>query len=296
MNDTAIVKARAKINIILDVVGKRDNGYHDIRTVMQTLDLHDIVTVRRLREKDGSNSGISLITNSDKIPKDNTNLAYRAAECMKKRYSLGDGIEIQIDKNIPVAAGLAGGSADCAAVILGIKDVFNLNISEGILSEIAAALGADVPYCLKGGTFLAEGIGEKLTKLSSFPFMYVLVVKPDISVSTPWVYKNFDSVGKKEFPNVDRMIDCISNSNINGICESVCNVLESVTVFKYPIIDDIKRSMIDKGALTAMMSGSGPSVFGLYRDRDTCAGASEYISGKFGFEECFVTEISNEFL
>jgi len=292
MNET-VVKARAKINIVLDVVGKRDNGYHDIRTVMQTLDLHDMVTVRRLDKKNGENCGISLITDSDKIPEDNSNLAYKAAECMKNKYSISDGIEIVIEKNIPVAAGLAGGSADCAAVILGIKDVFNLDISEETLSEIAVGLGADVPYCLKGGTFLAEGIGERLTKISPFPFMHVLIVKPDINVSTPWVYKKFDSVGKEKFPDVDEMINCISNNDISGICKNVCNVLENVTIREYPIIEDIKRSMLNEGALTAMMSGSGPTVFGFYRDKEVCSNNARFISDKFGIEECFVTEISN---
>ncbi len=291
MNETAVVMARAKINIVLDIIGKRNDGYHDIRTIMQTVDLHDAVTIKRMSEKD--KNGIKLFTNSDKIPTDKRNLAYKAAMRLKKEYSIDEGIEIIIDKNIPVAAGLAGGSSDCAAVLKGMKEVFSLPIEEETLLKIAMELGADVPYCLKGGTYLAEGIGEKLKKISDFPFSYVLIAKPDIDVSTAWVYKNLDLNKKKKSPDIEKMITDISEKNVGEIYKNMINVLEEVTIGAHPVIEEIKIAMKGSGAMAAMMSGSGPSVFGFYDDKDSCVNGAANISSKFGVKECFVTSISN---
>lgn len=284
------VKARAKINIALDVLGKREDGYHELQTIMQTLDLCDTITITKKESNE-----ISIITNSTKIPTDNKNLAYKAAEYLKKNYSIPQGIEIKIDKNIPVAAGLAGGSADCAATLMGIRNLFKLPISNEKMNEIAVSMGADVPYCLNGGTYLAEGIGEKLTKLSPFPTMFVLLAKPNISVKTSWVYKNFDLSKVTRFPDIKKMISDISSNNIKEISDSLCNVLETVTIPEYPIINDIKKTMLEFGALGTLMSGSGPTVFGLYIYKKDCINSLKYINEKYGITESYVTSISNNY-
>ena len=287
MKKSLKVKARAKINIILDILGKRDDGYHEIKTITQTLDLSDTITVSK------NESGIITIsTNSGKIPSDSSNLAYRAAECLKKKYNINGGIAIEIDKNIPVAAGLAGGSADCASTLIAVRNLYNLPITDSELAEIGKYIGADVPYCIYGGTYLAEGIGEKLTKLSPFPMINVLIAKPSIDVSTAWVYKNFNLSKVREFPDADKMIKYIEENDIQGICGNLRNVLESVTAEKYPIIDDIKKAMIKFGALGALMSGSGPTVFGLYTEKKECESAFNYLREELGILECFITSIS----
>jgi len=280
--DFQSIKARAKINIVLDVVGKRKDGYHDIRTIMQTVDLFDIITVRKQAE-----NKISIVTNSSKIPVGSRNLAYKAAKFLRDNYSINSGIKIKIDKKIPVAAGLAGGSADCAASLLGIIRLFDIDISEMDIASAAASLGADVPFCINGGTYLAEGIGEKLTKISSFPQMFVLIAKPNISVSTAWVYNNFKASSVERFPDIEKTIEHIRQKDINAISNDLCNVLESVTIKKYPVINDIKKAMIRFGALGALMSGSGPSVFGLFQAQDRCLNAMKSIRGLFDDIECF---------
>lgn len=288
MSESVKVKARAKINVILDILGKRDDGYHEIKTIMQTLDLFDTITVSK---NDGGI--ITISTNSGKIPADSSNLSYKAAECLKENYNINGGIAVKIDKKIPVAAGLAGGSSDCAATLIAVRDLYNLPASDSELAEIGKSMGADVPYCIYGGTYLAEGIGEKLTKLPPFPMINVLIAKPDIDVSTAWVYKNFDLSNVRKSPDTDKMREYIKENNIQGICRGLCNVLESVTAEKYSIIDDIKKAMIKFGALGAIMSGSGPTVFGLYMEKKECEIAFNYLREKLGISDCFITKISN---
>ena len=287
MNEITM-KARAKINIALDIIGKRTDGYHEIRTIMQTVDLHDKITLKQT-----DNDKITLITNSNKIPSDSSNLAYKAAEYIKKNYSFKNGLEIKIEKNIPVAAGLAGGSTDCAAVLLGVRKLFNISLSDKKILEIASSMGADVAYCLTGGTCLAEGIGEKISKIHPFSKMFVVIAKPDIDVSTEWVYKNFDLSVVEKSPDIEKMKIDIEKNNINGICGNLCNVLETVTIREYPIIDDIKRTMLEFGASGALMSGSGPSVFGLYTQKEDCVNTVSCINERFKNVECHITFISN---
>ncbi len=288
MSESVKIKARAKINVILDILGRRDDGYHEIKTIMQTLDLSDTITVSK-----NETDIITISTNSGKIPADSSNLAYKAAECLKESYNINGGIAIKIDKNIPVAAGLAGGSSDCAATLIAVRDLYNLPAVNSELAEIGKSIGADVPYCIYGGTYLAEGIGEKLTKLPPFPMINVLIAKPDINVSTAWVYKNFDLSKVRKVPNVDKMREYIEENNIQEICHNLCNVLESVTAEKYPIIDDIKKAMIEFGALGTLMSGSGPTVFGLYMEKKECEKAFNYLREKLGIADCFITKVSN---
>jgi len=290
VSEFTTIKARAKINVSLDILGKRDDGYHEIKTIMQTVDLFDTITVSAA---DGD--FITIDTNSNKIPADSSNLAYKAAEYLKKNYNISKGIKIKIDKNIPVAAGLGGGSADCAAALIAVRNLYKLSITDEELAQIGKSMGADIPYCIYGGTYLAEGIGEKLTKLPPFPNMYVLIAKPDIDVSTKWVYRNFELSKVKRLPDIDKMTDYISENNIKGICDNLCNVLESVTAEKYPVIKDIKNTMIEFGALGALMSGSGPTVFGLYIYKQDCINTLKYLHEKLGLSECFITSISNNY-
>ncbi len=285
-----VIKARAKINIILDILGKREDGYHELKTIMQTVGLSDTITVNKT--DDGL---ITIGTNSKKIPCDNSNLAYKAALYLKKNYNITGGIAIKIDKNIPVAAGLAGGSADCAATLVAVRNLYNLSLTDRELAEIGKSMGADVPYCIYGGTYLAEGIGERLTALPPFPVMSVLIAKPDVDVSTAWVYENFDLSKVKEFPDTEKMKRCIAENNTEGICAGLCNVLESVTAEKYPVINEIKRIMLEFGASGALMSGSGPTVFGLYIHKSDCAKALECLREKLNISNCFITSVSNNY-
>lgn len=288
MSSHIILNARAKINIALDVLGKRDDGYHKLKMIMQTTALHDTLLIKK-----SENSGITLKTSSAKIPSDENNLVYKAAAYLKDAYSIKDGISIKLTKNIPAAAGLAGGSADCAAALIGIRDLFHLSVSNNDLEKAALSLGADVPYCLNGGTALAEGIGEKLTPLKPFPPTYVLLAKPDADISTAAVFKAFDISKVKTFPDIEKIIYGIEHSSIKDICNGMGNVLESVTIPLCPIIEDIKQTMLESNASGALMSGSGPTVFGLFTSKDACLQASNKIKNKFGIHECFPTAIFN---
>ncbi|MGN1318917.1 MAG: 4-(cytidine 5'-diphospho)-2-C-methyl-D-erythritol kinase [Lachnospirales bacterium] len=282
------LNARAKINITLDVIRKREDGYHDLSMIMQTINLCDNIFIKK------NDSGkISLTSNLSWMPCDSRNLIYQAADVLKKKYDIKDGIHIELTKNIPVAAGLAGGSTDCAATLIGIRNLFKLPISNKELMAIGKELGADVPYCILRGTALAEGIGEKLTPLPPFPNCYVLICKPPINVSTATVFGSLDLTKVKKHPDNKKMIELIENKDLKGICENMCNVLESVTIKNYPIVADIKKSMLENNAIGSMMSGSGPTVFGFYNDYDTALNALKELRHKFKIKEVFVTTIYN---
>lgn len=259
------LKARAKINIFLDVLGKREDGYHELKTIMQTINLYDNIFVKKIPECE-----LKLKCNLPWLPLDERNLIHKAASLLIKNYNIKDGIFIELTKNIPVAAGLAGGSADCAATLIGIRNIFNLNISNIELMKIGKTLGADVPYCIMRGTALAEGIGEKLKRISPFPNVYVLIVKPPINVSTASVFKKLDDKVVNTHPNIQNMIKNIEYNDINKISHKLYNVLETVTIEDYPIIAEIKNSMINYGAIGSLMSGSGPTVFGFYKSKKSC--------------------------
>ena len=256
------IKARAKINISLDVVGKRDDGYHNVKMIMQTINLYDKLNIKKIK-----NDEIAIKTNLPFLPTDERNLVYKVIKHMKEEYTIKTGIYVELYKTIPVAAGLAGGSSDAAAALIGMNKLFDLNLSIDDLMKIGVGFGADIPYCLLRGTALAEGIGEELTLLKNFPDCYVVLAKPNINVSTAFVYSNLDLNNIKERPNTDDIIRGINNGNIKEICYNMCNVLETVTVNKYSIIGDIKEFMLSNGALGALMSGSGPTVFGIFDDK-----------------------------
>ena len=256
------LKSLAKINLGLDVLGRRENGYHDVRMVMQTIYLYDDVTLRRTEEP-----GIRIQTNLFYLPVNENNIAYKAAKLLIDEFDIQDGVSITLDKHIPVAAGLAGGSSNAAAVLFGMNKMFALGLSEQELMDRGVKLGADVPYCLMRGTVLAEGIGEELTRLPQMPNCYVLIAKPPISVSTKMVYEKLDSGEITDHPDIDGILQGLSEQSLEKVAASMGNVLERVTIGEYPVIEEIKNVMKAHGALNAMMSGSGPTVFGLFRDR-----------------------------
>ncbi len=282
------LKARAKINITLDVLGKREDGYHDLSMIMQTINLCDNIFIKKT-----DNNIIELKSNLSWLPCDGRNLIYKAADLLKTRYNIKNGIFIELTKNIPVAAGLAGGSTDCAATLVGIRNLFRLPISNDELMIIGKELGADVPYCIMRGTALAEGIGEKLTQLSPFPNCYVLICKPPINVSTPAVFGSLDLSKINKHPDNDKVAKLIKNKDLKGICDNMCNVLENVTVANYPIIEDIKKYMLEKDAVGSMMSGSGPTVFGFYEDYEKALNALKFIRYKTKIREIYITTIYN---
>ena len=256
----AVCKSYAKINLTLDVLGKRENGYHDVSMIMQSVNLCDDITVAL------ASNGISLNTNLHFLPRDSKNIAYAAAELFFEESGISGGAKINIRKNIPVAAGLAGGSGNAAAVLCALNKLYGLPMSWDKISEISVSLGADVPYCIMGGTALAEGIGTDLTELAPVPDMTILLVKPQISVSTPFVYGEYDKLETVTHPNTNKMIQNINDKNIYEIAKELSNSLEQVTIQKHPVISGIKQKMCRDGALGALMSGSGPTVFGIFDD------------------------------
>ncbi len=259
------LKARAKINISLDVLGKRPDGYHDLSMIMQTINLYDKVTLRIGSKKAAP---IVLKTNLAFLPTDSKNLVYRVVEFMKNKYEIKDNIYIDLFKVIPVGAGLAGGSANAAAAIKAMNRLFNLNLQEEEMKEIGKQFGADIPYCIMEGTMLAEGIGDILTPLSKFPDCSIVVVKPYFGVSTAFVYNNLDLGNIRKRPDNEFLKEAIKEKNINKISENMVNVLEEVTVKEYPIIEKIKEALIKLGAEGAIMSGSGSAVFGIFENKE----------------------------
>ncbi len=258
--DRAILKSYAKINLTLDVLGKLENGYHEIKSIMQTVNLFDLVVV------DKTDAGIDIRTNLKFLPTNEKNIAYKAAELFFNTTGIKGGARILIHKNIPVAAGLAGGSGNAAAVIVALNYLFNAYLSEEELCKMGEKLGADVPYCLVGGTVLCGGIGEKLEPIENLKKHIVLLAKPPISISTPSIYEKLDSIEIENHPNQERMIEAIRTDNLEDISKELSNVLECATVSMHPMIRGIKEKMIKNGAVGALMSGSGPTVFGLFDD------------------------------
>ena len=286
--DRLELKALGKINLGLDVLGRRENGYHDVRMVMQTVYLYD-----RIIMKKSKTPGIRLETNLYYLPVNENNLAYQAAQMLMDEFHIEEGVSIQLDKHIPVAAGMAGGSSNAAAVLFGMNRMFSLGLSQKELMERGVKLGADVPYCIMRGTVLAEGIGEILTPLSPMPKCYVLIAKPAISVSTKMVYEKLDSHEIEDHPDIDGILAGLKAGDLKKVAGSMGNVLERVTVDAYPVIDQIKNMMIKEGALNAMMSGSGPTVFGIFEEKATARKAADAIRDARLTKQVYVTNIHN---
>ncbi len=288
MEQSMNLKALAKINLGLDVLGRRENGYHDVRMVMQTIYLYDNITLQKIETPE-----IQLKTNLHFLPVDDKNIAYKAAKMLMDEFGLEGGIRITLDKHIPVAAGLAGGSSNAAAVLVGMNRMYELGLSEQDLMDRGVKLGADVPYCIMRGTVLAEGIGEILTPLDPLPKCYVLVAKPTISISTKTVYEKLDSHEIEDHPDIDSILAGLEEGDLEKVASSMGNVLERVTIDDYPIIEDIKNVMKDNGALNAMMSGSGPTVFGIYDDKKLAKQAQEKIRKEGLTKQVYVVNVHN---
>lgn len=281
------LKAYAKINLALDVLRRREDGYHDVKMIMQNIGIYDVLEFTADPEKSGSE--IIITTNREDIPTDGRNLIYKAASLMFDEYNLQGSIHINLIKNIPVEAGMAGGSTDCAATLIAVNQLFNLGADKKRLMELGVTLGADVPYCVLAQTALSEGIGEVLTPVDPIPDCYILVAKPPVNVSTKMVYTNLHLNELKRHPNVDGMTEALKGGDLKTICTYMENVLESVTVKLHPEIEELKNIMKEQGALNAIMSGSGPTVFGIFEDRDVAQQSADYIINRELSREVFVT-------
>ncbi|NLP34080.1 MAG: 4-(cytidine 5'-diphospho)-2-C-methyl-D-erythritol kinase [Clostridiales bacterium] len=278
-------KAYAKINLGLDVLRRREDGYHELRMIMQTIDLYDKVKIEL------NDSGkITVKTNLPYLPTDRRNLVYKTAQIFMKRFGIRKGVKITLDKNIPVAAGLAGGSADAAATLCLLNEIFQIGLSESELMELGVTLGADVPYCIQMGTALSEGIGEILTPLKPIPDCFILLVKPNISVSTKYVYSNLKLTPSLKHPDIDKMLLAIDKGDLYELTRHMDNILQTVTISKYPIITKIKNQMCELGALTALMSGSGPTVFGIYDNESLAENALDYFRKSGLGKQIFLTK------
>ncbi len=282
------LNAMAKINLGLDVVRRREDGYHEVKMVMQTVNLYDKVTITVT-----NTPGITVTTNLPFLPVNENNIVYKAADLLIKDYTIEKGVKIDLEKHIPVAAGMAGGSTDGAAVLYGMNRLFDLNLSKSKLMEYGLKLGADVPYCIMRGTALSEGIGEVLTQLPGMPACHILIAKPSISVSTKWVYENLHANTLEHHPDIDGVVEAIKNGDLYGLCDRLENVLETVTVKEYPVIEEIKQFMKDRGAINALMSGSGPTVFGIFDDYSVAKKAYDAIKKTDLARQVFLTRPFN---
>ena len=274
--EAVTLQAYAKINLGLDVLRKRPDGYHEVKMIMQSISLADTLELKKIPE-----GTIRLINGAERdnpeVPMDKTNLIYRAIDLIKQKYAISEGIEATLTKRIPVAAGMAGGSTDAAAALKGMNQLFALGLSEQELCELGVTLGADIPYCIMGGTALSEGIGERLTPLPPMPECWILIAKPPICVSTGFVYGNLKANELTVHPDIDGMTEAIKHNDLQGITSRLGNVLETVTIPAHPEIAVIKDRRLDYGAMQALMSGSGPTVFGIFAEEEQAAEAGTAI-------------------
>lgn len=282
------LNAYAKVNLSLDVIGKRPNGYHDLRMVMQTVDLYDVITMDKI-----PNSAIELTINIPGLEADESNLCYKAAKFYMDEYGIKEGVKIHLEKNIPMAAGMAGGSTDAAAVLKGMEQLFAKGATTEKLCELGVKCGADVPYCIIGGTALAEGIGEVLTPLPNVPACPLVLCKPNFDVSTKFVYTNLHLDTLEAHPDVDGMVEDIKAGDLEAVAAKMGNVLETVTETKYTDITEIKKAMVENGAFASMMSGSGPTVFGLCKTVADATKAAEALKVKYPDAQIFVSSFKN---
>lgn len=280
-------KAYAKINLGLDVVRRLPNGYHEVRMIMQNVGIYDVLTFAKAEE------GITLQVDNQEVPADGNNLICKAAKLLMETAGIQGGVRITLEKNIPIAAGMAGGSTDAAAAFLGINELYEIGYDIEQLKALGVKIGADVPYCIQGGTALAEGIGEVLSEIPAPPACYLLIAKPDINVSTKFVYENLRANELEYHPDIDGMLKALDAGDLKGITDRLGNVLETVTVPAYPIIQEIKNLMLAAGAENALMSGSGPTVFGMFTDKEQAEAASAEIRKAELAKQVFVTGFVN---
>ena len=286
--DNISLKALAKINLGLDVVRRREDGYHEVRMIMQTIHLYDKLEIVKTKEP-----GIAITSNLSYVPTNENNLVYKAGKLLMDEFQMKEGVSVNLMKRIPVAAGMAGGSTDAAAMLYGMNKMFDLGLSRKDLMERGVKIGADVPYCLMRGTALAEGIGEKLTQLPPMVKCPVLIAKPQIAVSTKFVYENLKLNENTLHPDINRLVTDIENKDLHAIAGHMGNVLETVTIPAYPVIADIKQKMLESGAINSMMSGSGPTVFGLFEDEKTAQQAYQDMLNCGLAKQVYLTSIYN---
>lgn len=282
------MKAYAKINLGLDVLGTLDNGYHEVKMIMQSIDLYDKVNLQK------NNSGrITIRTNLSYLPVGPDNLVYKAAKLLFDEFNITDGLDIDLYKFIPVSAGMAGGSTDAAAVLKGVNILFNLGLRNNELMERGAKLGADIPYCILGNTALAEGIGDRLTSLKNCPDCHLVIGKPSVSVSTKFVYDRLVLDENTVHPDIDGIINAIEAGDIYGVASRLGNVLEDVTRKEYPVIGKIEEFMRENGAIGALMSGSGPTVFGIFDDEEKAVKCNSLLRESRLVRSCYRTGLVN---
>lgn len=284
------IRAMAKINLGLDVLRRRENGYHDVKMVMQTVNLFDSLTFLRTEGTE-----IKISCDRDDLPLDENNLVYQAAKMFFEKSKNKQGVHISIEKNIPIAAGMAGGSTDAAATLLALNELFEAGFERNQLAEIAVKLGADIPYCIYGGTYLSEGIGEVLTPIENTLNSYVVIAKPAFGISTKYVYDNLHVDTIKVHPDIDGLVCAIKNQDLLKMAELMENILENVTIKKYPQIQEMKKCLIESGAINALMSGSGPTVFGIFQDQKVAEQAyKDLIDTGYVEQGCVTTFINSQ--
>lgn len=288
MKDKTTQRAYAKINIGLDVLRRRADGYHEVKMIMQTVDIYDELVLERRKQP-----GIELRMDNSELPSGGDNLICRAADLLFREKKITGGVNISLTKRIPIAAGMAGGSADAAAALRGVNELFDMGYSLTELQALGVGLGADIPYCLAGGTMLSEGIGEILTPLPAPPAAHLVIAKPDINVSTAFVYGNLHADSLAWHPDIDGMIAALQKGDLDGITGRLGNVLETVTVKAHPVIEQIKELLRKQGAENALMSGSGPTVFGIFKEKETAARAAEAVERGQLAKQIFVTTFYN---
>jgi len=287
-----IKRAKAKINLGLDVIRRREDGYHEVKMIMQSVDIMDILTFTKTQTH-----GIKIIAGDtavvEHIPTDDRNLIYKAAKLLLDKFPEKiTGVEIHLEKNIPVAAGMAGGSTDAAATFTAMNELFELELSVEELMRLGVKIGADVPYCIMGGTALSEGIGEILSPVCTPPFCYLVIAKPDLNVSTKYVYENLKLSEDIKHPDIDALFEAIREGNLHTMAKRMENILETVTAVKYPVIEEIKEMLCIQGALNALMSGSGPTVFGIFENEGDAKKAYDTVWGSGLVKQIFLTTLS----
>ena len=266
------VEAKAKINLTLDILGTRPDGYHEVEMVMQSVGLSDTISLERRTE------GITLRMDGTDLPADETNLAWKAARLFLDEYKIQQGVSVVVEKRIPIAAGLAGGSTDAAGVLIGMNRLFETGFSAKELCALGEKLGSDVPFCIEGGTMLATGRGEVLQRLPDLPPLFVVLAKPPVGVSTAWAYKTFDKAGATRRPDTRAMLAALSEGSAEKAAGLLVNVLEEVTIKEHAIVGEYKRVLSENGALASLMSGSGPTVFGLAKTKADAERAEEALA------------------
>ncbi len=291
-NNSLSLKAYAKVNLALDVLRRREDGYHDVKMIMQNLDIYDELEFEIL-DRDTEDINITLTVNKEGIPTDDRNLVYKAIAMLFEAYNIKSHISVNLIKNIPAEAGMAGGSTDCAAALKAVNILYGLGLSTDELMSYGVKLGADVPYCILGRTAISEGIGEVLTPIKGLPNVHVVVAKPPVNVSTKEIYTNLKANELKRHPDVDGMVEALESQNLMAVAERMENVLETVTVTMHPQIEELKSLMKEQGALNAIMSGSGPTVFGLFDNKDRAWEVAMMISDQELAPEVFITRPIN---